>query len=59
MDFMTLESWGAKLGYVVELHGSVFHVHKELEISGFKCNSRSEVVEFILGEIRKSCCGDP
>ena len=58
VDLMTIESWATRLGYVVEIHGSLFYVHKEFDTYEFKCQSRSEVVDFILEELRKSCCGE-
>lgn len=56
VSLMTIEGWAARLGYVIEIHGSTFHVHKESDTSEFKCESRSEVVDLILGELKKSCC---
>lgn len=56
MALMSLESWAAKIGYVVESHNSCFYVHKEFEVSSFKCHSPADVVDFILGDLRKSCC---
>lgn len=54
--FPSLESWASSLGYVVEVHCGVFFVHKERE-SAVSAGSREEVMDFILGAIRNSCCG--
>lgn len=54
---MTLESWAARLGYVVEEHSSLFFVHRENE-AAVSLPTRDQVVDFILEKIRRDCCED-
>jgi hypothetical protein len=56
MELLSVESWGAKLGYIVERHNSFFFVNKEFEISSHKFDSADMVVKHILGELEKMCC---
>ena len=58
MKLPSVESWAARLGYVVEMHDSFFFVHKESEISSSKFESVEMVVKHILGELEKMCCED-
>jgi hypothetical protein len=55
---MTLESWAARLGYVVESQDALFFVHKETG-PHISFSSEEGVVEFVIGEIRKDCCEGP
>jgi len=54
--FSSLESWAGSLGYVVELHDGRFFVSKD-EGKAECFSSEEDVVDFILGMIRNSCCG--
>lgn len=54
--FPSLESWAGSLGYIVEAHDGKYFVHKEHEIAK-SFATETDVVDFVLGEIRSSCCG--
>jgi len=54
--FVSLESWAGSLGYVVERFGDLIFVNREGD-SSKSFRSEHEVMDHILLEIRKSCCG--